>query len=333
MTASLDGANEIGFTILSMTFSLAAVFIPVLFMGGILGRLLHEFAVTIGAAILVSGFVSLTLTPMLCSRFLRPPGSERHGKFYAVTERWFDRMLDGYQRSLSWVMRHRRATMYFSGVLLLATIYMFYAIPKGFLPSEDADQLIIFTLAAQGISYDSMVEHQLAAASLIKDDPSIRSYFVSVGSGGPGGATQFGHHISASEAGVGAQAQRRSVDHEVAAGVEQRARAARVPAESAADPDRRAIHAQHVSDDAAEPEYRDALQVRADARSEIAPAARSARRQQRPASRKSAGHASISIATRRTRSASPPARSRTRSTTPTARARSRPSTRPTTSTG
>jgi HAE1 family hydrophobic/amphiphilic exporter-1 len=192
LTASLDGAAEIGFTILSMTFSLAAVFIPVLFMGGILGRLLHEFAVTIGAAILVSGFVSLTLTPMLCSRFLRPPKSERHGQLYAVTERYFDRMLDAYQRSLTWVMQHRRATMYFSGVLLLATMYMFYAIPKGFLPSEDADQLIIFTLAAQGISYDSMVEHQLAAASLIKDDPNIRSYFVSVGSGGPGGATNSG---------------------------------------------------------------------------------------------------------------------------------------------
>ena len=192
LTASLDGSSEIGFTILSMTFSLAAVFIPVLFMGGILGRLLHEFAVTIGAAILVSGFVSLTLTPMLCSRFLRPPSGERHGKFYAVTERYFDRMLDAYQRSLAWVMLHRRATMYFSGALLLATMYMFYAIPKGFLPSEDSDQLVIFTLAAQGISYDSMVEHQLAAASLIKDDPNIRSYFVSVGSGGPGGATNSG---------------------------------------------------------------------------------------------------------------------------------------------
>ena len=219
-------------------------------------------------AILVSGFVSLTLTPMLCSRFLRPPGSERHGQLYAVTERCFDRMLDGYQRSLSWVMRHRRATMYFSGALLLATVYMFYAIPKGFLPSEDTGQLIIFTLAAQGISYDSMVEHQLAAASLIKDDPSIRSYFVSVGSGGPGGATN-GNHISASEAGVGAQAQRRPVDHEVAAGAEQRARAARLPAESAADPDRRAIHAQHVPVDAAEPEHRDALPVRAAARIEV----------------------------------------------------------------
>src|SRR5258708_3249067 len=192
MTASLDGAKEIGFTILSMTCSLAAVFIPVLFMGGILGRLLHEFAVTIGAAILVSGFVSLTLTPMLCSRFLKPPGSERHGHLFVVTERYFDRLLDAYQRSLSWVLRHRRGTMYFSGLLLIATMYLFYAIPKGFLPSEDADQLIIFTLAAQGISYDSMVEHQLAAASLIKDDPSIRSYFISVGSGGPGGATNSG---------------------------------------------------------------------------------------------------------------------------------------------
>src|SRR5258708_26376790 len=101
-------------------------------------------------------------------------------------------MLDAYQHSLSWVMRYRRATIFFSGALLLATIYMLYAIPKGFLPSEDADQLIIFPLAAQGISYDSMVEHQLAAASLIKDDPSIRSYFVSVGSGGPGGATNSG---------------------------------------------------------------------------------------------------------------------------------------------
>ena len=192
LTASLDGAKEIGFTIMSMTFSLAAVFIPVLFMGGILGRLLHEFAVTIGAAILVSGFVSLTLTPMLCSRFLRPPNSERHGHLYAVTERYFDRLLDGYQRSLGWVMRHRRGTMVFSFGLLLATIFLFYTVPKGFLPSEDNAQLTIFTLAAQGISYDSMVQHQTAVGSKIKDDPNIRSYFMSVGSGGPGGATNSG---------------------------------------------------------------------------------------------------------------------------------------------
>jgi len=190
--AALDGAREIGFTILSMTVSLAAVFIPVLFMGGILGRLLHEFAVTIGAAILVSGFVSLTLTPMLCSRFLKPPKSERHGHLYAVTERYFDAMLDVYQRSLSWVMRHRPATMVFSGLILLATLLLFYLIPKGFLPSEDNEELIIFTQAAQGISFDSMVKHQLAEVSLLKNNPNIRRFFAGVGVGGPGGSTNTG---------------------------------------------------------------------------------------------------------------------------------------------
>jgi HAE1 family hydrophobic/amphiphilic exporter-1 len=190
--AALEGAREIGFTILSMTLSLSAVFIPVLFMGGILGRLLHEFAVTIGAAILVSGFVSLTLTPMLCSRFLKPPKSERHGHLYAVTERYFDAMLDLYQRSLSWVMRHRRGTMVFSGVILLATLMFFYLIPKGFLPSEDNEELIIFTQAAQGISFDSMVQHQLAEVNLLKQDTDIRRFFAGVGVGGPGGSTNTG---------------------------------------------------------------------------------------------------------------------------------------------
>jgi hydrophobic/amphiphilic exporter-1 (mainly G- bacteria), HAE1 family len=192
LTASLDGAREIGFTILSMTLSLAAVFIPVLFMGGILGRLLHEFAVTIGAAILVSGFVSLTLTPMLCSRFLKPPKSERHGHLYAVTEHYFDLMLDGYQRSLAFVMRHRFGTMVFSGVILVTTLYLFYAIPKGFLPSEDNDEVIMFTQAAQGISFDAMRAHQLAIVDLLKQDPNIRRFFASVGSAGPSGGTNSG---------------------------------------------------------------------------------------------------------------------------------------------
>jgi HAE1 family hydrophobic/amphiphilic exporter-1 len=192
LDAALEGSREIGFTILSMTFSLAAVFIPVLFMGGILGRLLHEFAVTIGAAILVSGVVSLTLTPMLCSRFLRPPKSERHGHLYAVTERFFDEMLDGYQRSLAWVMRHRPEAMVLSGIMLVATLWMFYAIPKGFIPSEDNDELIMFTLAAQGISFDSMKAHQLALVSLVKNNPNIRDFFASIGSGGPGGTSNSG---------------------------------------------------------------------------------------------------------------------------------------------
>jgi hydrophobic/amphiphilic exporter-1 (mainly G- bacteria), HAE1 family len=192
LTASIDGSREIGFTILSMTLSLAAVFIPVLFMGGILGRLLHEFAVTIGAAILVSGFVSLTLTPMLCSRFLKPPKSQHHGRMYAITEHYFDAMLDGYQRSLAWVMRHRRETMAVSGVILVATLYLFYAIPKGFLPSEDNDEVIMFSQAAQGISFDSMVKHQLALVNMMKSNPNIRRFFAGVGSGGPGGATNSG---------------------------------------------------------------------------------------------------------------------------------------------
>ncbi|MGH7988022.1 MAG: efflux RND transporter permease subunit, partial [Candidatus Binataceae bacterium] len=112
LEAALDGSGEIAFTILSMTFSLAAVFIPVLFLGGIIGRLLHEFAVTIAAAILVSGFVSLTLTPMLCSRFLRAPEHAGHGYLYNLTERGFDRLLDGYRVSLGWAMRHRRFIMF-----------------------------------------------------------------------------------------------------------------------------------------------------------------------------------------------------------------------------
>ncbi len=192
LEAALEGSKEIGFTILSMTFSLAAVFLPVLFMGGILGRLLHEFAVTIGAAILVSGVVSLTLTPMLCSRFLRPPKSERHGRLYAVTERVFDETLDAYQRSLAWVMRHRPATLALSGIMLVATLWMFYAIPKGFLPSEDNNNLIMLTLAAQGISFDSMKAHQLALVSLMGKDPNIGDFFASIGQGGPGGSSNTG---------------------------------------------------------------------------------------------------------------------------------------------
>src|SRR6267143_923981 len=160
LEAAFRGAKEVGFTIVSMTLSLAAVFIPVLFLGGILGRLLHEFAVTIGAAILVSGFVSLTLTPMLCSRFLCPPSSERHGRFYEVTERWFDDLLIGYRRSLGWVMGHRRATMALLGLLIAGTAWGFRAVPKGFLPLADTGQVLMFTQAAQGISFDAMMAHQ-----------------------------------------------------------------------------------------------------------------------------------------------------------------------------
>ncbi len=192
MEAALDGSREIAFTILSMTFSLAAVFIPVLFLGGIMGRLLHEFAVTIAAAILVSGFVSLSLTPMLCSRFLRPAAGERHGRVYLATERAFDRMLAGYRRSLAAAMRHRRATLATALGLLLATVGLFEVIPKGFLPSEDQGQILMFTKAAQGISFDAMVKHQEAVAKIVGEDPNVATYFSSAGATGFSGAGNSG---------------------------------------------------------------------------------------------------------------------------------------------
>jgi HAE1 family hydrophobic/amphiphilic exporter-1 len=184
LEAALDGSGEIAFTILSMTFSLAAVFIPVLFLGGILGRLLHEFAVTIAAAILVSGFVSLTLTPMLCSRFLRPPRSEKHSRAYDITEHWFDLLLEAYRSSLAWVMRHRRATMMVLLLLVVGTFYGFYIIPKGFLPEEDTGQIVMFTKAEQGISFDSMVQHQMTLNRMIAKDPNVETFFSSVGAAG-----------------------------------------------------------------------------------------------------------------------------------------------------
>ncbi len=139
LEAALNGSKEIGFTIVSMTLSLVVVFIPVLFMGGIMGRLLHEFAVTISLAVLISGVVSLTLTPMLCSRFLRPPGAMRHGRLYALSERYFERMLQAYEWSLKKTLDHRLATLILSGLILVATIYLFVIVPKGFLPSEDTE--------------------------------------------------------------------------------------------------------------------------------------------------------------------------------------------------
>jgi hydrophobic/amphiphilic exporter-1 (mainly G- bacteria), HAE1 family len=183
--ASLIGSQEIGFTILSMTLSLAAVFIPVLFMGGILGRLFREFAVTIMAAILVSGFVSLSLTPMLCSRFLRPPQTIHHSRIYLASERFFAGMLKVYDWSLKKVLNHRRSTMIVTGLLLLATIYLFSVSPKGFIPSEDTGQISGITEAAQGISFDSMVLHQKALADIVKKDPNVASFTSSAGAGGP----------------------------------------------------------------------------------------------------------------------------------------------------
>src|SRR5207247_8271305 len=129
--AALEGSKEVAFTILSMTLSVTAVFIPVLFMGGIVGRLLHEFAVTISVAILVSGFISISLTPMLCSRFLKPPHTQKHGVFYNATERIFDAWLRLYDRTLGLSLRFRAVTMAISIALLVGTVYLFTLVPKG----------------------------------------------------------------------------------------------------------------------------------------------------------------------------------------------------------
>jgi HAE1 family hydrophobic/amphiphilic exporter-1 len=179
--AALDGAREIGFTIVSMTVSLVAVFIPILFLGGLIGRLFREFAVTIGIAILVSGLVSLTLTPMLCSRFLRSGHAERHGRFYHASERVYQRVLRWYEVSLLWVMERRRATLAFSAAIFLATLYLAAVSPKGFLPSEDQGQLIGTTEAVQGTSFDGIVRRQTEAATIVARDPNIAGFMSAVG--------------------------------------------------------------------------------------------------------------------------------------------------------
>src|SRR5437660_4133108 len=186
MQAAFNGAREIGFTIVSMTLSLAAVFIPVLFMGGIVGRLLHEFAVTIGVAILVSGVVSLSLTPMLCSRFLRPPREEHHGRVYAGFGRFFDGMLRLYDRTLQVTLRHKLATMAVSGAVLAGTVYLFWVMPKGFLPDEDQGQIFIFTEGPQGISFDNMVRHQTALNQIVMQQPWVDSYMSTAAGGNAG---------------------------------------------------------------------------------------------------------------------------------------------------
>jgi len=186
MQAALNGAKEIGFTIVSMTLSLAAVFIPVLFMGGLVGRLLHEFAVTIGVAILVSGFVSLSLTPMLSSRFLRPPRAEGHGSFYTAFERFFDGLLRLYDRTLQVTMRHKVATVAVSVLVIVGTVYLFMVMPKGFLPDEDQGQIFIFTEGPQGISFDNMVRHQNALNEVVAKEPWVDSYMSTAAGGNAG---------------------------------------------------------------------------------------------------------------------------------------------------
>jgi hydrophobic/amphiphilic exporter-1 (mainly G- bacteria), HAE1 family len=218
MEAALKGSREIGFTIISMTVSLVAVFIPVLFLSGILGRLFREFAITISVAILVSGFVSLSLTPMLCSRLLKAIGGHRgpgpivsegssdedadesstpaglprrgprpsalpadKGKWWQKTERAYDWLVGGYRWTLQLVLEHRALTMMICGVLFLITIVLFYVIPKGFIPNDDTSRIVGYTEAAEGISFAEMSRHQEQMVDLIRADPNVVGVLSTVG--------------------------------------------------------------------------------------------------------------------------------------------------------
>jgi len=223
--AALKGSREIAFTILSMTVSLAAVFIPVLFMGGIVGRLLHEFAVTIVIAIFVSGLVSITLTPMLCSRMLSPASAEKEkkrGPFYRWSEAAFTRLHDGYAKSLHWSLAHRGLVLAAFAASLAATVLLFRALPEDFLPSDDIGQLTANTEGANGISFEEMMRHQQQAVEILWSDPNVLGAMSSVGSGGArGGVNQGTFRIA-----LKPRSQRLSIDEVI---TELRRKFARIP--------------------------------------------------------------------------------------------------------
>jgi hydrophobe/amphiphile efflux-1 (HAE1) family protein len=188
MEAALKGAEEIGFTILSISFSLIAVFIPLLLMGGIVGRLFREFAITVTTTILVSALVSLTLTPMMCSRFLRGDGVVKHGRLYLLSERVFEHLLDGYRRALDFALRHHRATFAVFIATLLTTGYLSVTIPKGFFPQQDTGLIIATAEGAQDISVAEMTRHVRAIGDIVMKDPAVATVGISLGAGG--GQTQ-----------------------------------------------------------------------------------------------------------------------------------------------
>ncbi|HLK46983.1 MAG TPA: efflux RND transporter permease subunit [Bryobacteraceae bacterium] len=186
--AALLGSREIGFTIVSMTLSLAAVFIPILFMSGILGRLFREFAVTICAAILISGLVSISLTPMLCSRFLREARPEKHGALYRWIENAFNATRNSYARTLAWTLAHRPVMLVMFLAVVGATAYLYVVVPKGFIPNTDNDQFNIRLTAAQGTSFYEMVRFGNRVANAVIQDPDVDAFFMNTGGSGWQGA-------------------------------------------------------------------------------------------------------------------------------------------------
>jgi HAE1 family hydrophobic/amphiphilic exporter-1 len=185
LQAALRGSREIGFTVVSMTLSLVAVFIPILFMGGIVGRLFNEFALTVAIAILISGVVSLTLTPMLASRFLKN-GPEQHGRVYNALERVFDRMRDGYGSTLVWAVDHWRAMLALSALILVLTFWLFGMVNKGFIPSVDAGEIFADTKAPEGVTFEQLRALQERVARIVQQNPNVAAAMSSAGQGGGG---------------------------------------------------------------------------------------------------------------------------------------------------
>jgi hydrophobe/amphiphile efflux-1 (HAE1) family protein len=186
LEATLEGARQIGFTVVSISVSLVAVFIPLLFMGGIIGRQFHEFSVTLSVAILVSAVVSLTLTPMLCSRLLKAEKPEEHGRFYRITEVLFNGMLSFYTRSLRWVLQHSFLMLIVTAATICLTVWLYNIVPKGFFPQQDTGMIFGNTEAAQDISFSAMVEKQNLVTNIVRNDPAVASVTSAVGSGGGG---------------------------------------------------------------------------------------------------------------------------------------------------
>jgi multidrug efflux pump subunit AcrB len=183
MAAALKGAKQIGFTIISLSFSLIAVFIPLIFMTGIVGRLFREFAITLSAAVAVSAIISLTLTPMMCARLLKSEAETKHGRLYLLTDRMFQGLLDAYDRSLQWVLRHQAFTFGVAVVTMIATIWLYIIIPKGLLPQQDTGLIIGVTDSAQSISFKEMVTRQRAIADIVRRDSNVVSVASFVGAG------------------------------------------------------------------------------------------------------------------------------------------------------
>ena len=180
LQAALDGAREVAFTIVSMTLSLTAIFIPLFFLGGMMGRLFREFAVTIGVAVLVSGIISLTLTPMLAARFLREPHLVHHGRIYHWSERMHLLMVHLYDRSLLFVLRHKFATLLLSLAVLAGTVKLFAIIPKGFIPAEDRDMIMISTETSQDTSWPALVGYSMELAAILQKNPNVDRFLLDV---------------------------------------------------------------------------------------------------------------------------------------------------------